>query len=779
MIVTKSWLDEWIDLSGISTDKLLNTLNSIGLEVDSVSTYKVPEKIVFGKVIDCKKHPEADKLSICQVDIGTNIRQIVCGASNVRAGLDVVVATVGAVMPNGTLIKPVVLRGVESDGMICSAKEIGLEDCQDGIIELDGSIGKYKLGQEVSTNKIFSDDLIEIELTANRGDCLSIRGIARDLSAAFDRPLREKIMKESDEKRVGIGRLLTLSHENNLNVTLKYKAVDLKDLKLPFAVKLRLAQIDGKNESEIDSLILYATHSSGVILRAYSYDFFSTQKETLAKISLSKDENGFAAIVAKDGSKASIIGVSQEDASKALSNEGIVLLEASYIPPDLISKKMQNKKIASTQVYYKSSRGSEPDLDQGLCFAVEMIELNSSSSVYGGVIELDDVYEEKIISISKKEIDEIIGASIDKAKITKIFKNLGFKTTKSSADNFVISIPRYRHDIVNRQDVVEEIVRLVGIDNIPSKPFVFTEDNRLGSDYTRYKKRQTYRYKAAYSGFFESVHFVFDEKKVLEEYGFETLDESKELLNPIVNTLDTLRTTLLTGLLKAASNNSKNGYSCIKLFEVGSVFNSKREESIKMAMLLSGDRESQSLSNTGKPLKVDFGFFAQKVSDIIGKFELREFKTRYTLSHPFQCAKVIINGETVGELFRLHPNVENSYDLDVTYMCELDFEKLPNGLKTADKTSKYQASYRDLSIVMPKEMSYEKVQSVIKASATDELIRFYPVDKYSDGTLGENMSLSVRFVLQSFDKTLEEDDITKAMDAILNGLKNELGIGIR
>ena len=779
MIVTKSWLNEWIDLSGISTNELVKTFNSIGLEVDSVLTYKVPKKIIFGRVLECQKHPDADKLNVCQVDIGTSTRQIVCGASNVRAGLDVVVATIGTVMPDGTVIKPVKLRGVESEGMICSAKEIGLEDTQDGIIELDNSIGNYTLGEEVSSNHIFCDDLIEIELTANRGDCLSIRGIARDLSAAYDRTLKENGIEENDDKRIGIGRILTLSHENNLNVNLRYKAVDLKDLKLPFVVKLRLAQIENCRDTEIESLMHYVTHSSGVILRAYDYSFFSNENEHLARVSLSQDENGYASIIAKENQKASTVGIIQEDISKVTHNEGTVLIEASYIPPDIVSMKMQEKKMNAGPMYYRTSRGSEPDLNQGLNYCIDIIEANSVSSVYGGTIELGDAHEDKIISVNKKEIDEIIGANIDKIKITKILKNLGFDTTKSSANNFVISVPKFRHDISNKQDIVEEIVRLVGIDNIPSKPFSFTEDNRLKDDYLKYKKRQTYRYKAAYSGFFESIHFVFDEKKTLQEYGFETIDDDKELLNPIVNTLDTLRSTLLCELLRAASNNSKNGYSSVKLFEVGSVFNPQREESLKMAMLFCGDREAQSLANSGKPLKVDFEFFAQKVSNIIGEFELREFKTKHTLSHPFQSAEVLIKGEPVGELFRVHPNVEDRYDLDITYMCELDFEKLPYALKTATKTSKYQASFRDLSIVMPKTMHYEKVESVIKEFATQELVRFYPVDKYSDEELGENMSLSIRFVLQSFEKTLEEDDITNSMNTILNALNSKLGITIR
>jgi phenylalanyl-tRNA synthetase beta chain len=361
MIVTRSWLNEWIDLSGITTDDLAKTFNSIGLEVDRIHSYEIPKKIIVGKVLECEKHPDADKLNVCKVDIGTSIRQIVCGASNVREGLDVVVATIGAVMPSGTVIKPVKLRGVESEGMICSASEIGLEDCQSGIIELDSSIGKYELGQEVCTLSTFADDLIEIELTANRGDCLSIRGVARDLSAAYDRPIRETNINEDEDRRVGIGRILSLSHENGLDVNLRYRAVDLKNLSLPFIVRLRLAQIEDSREADIEALMLYVTHSSGVILRAYNYGFFCGENETMAKVELKKDENGYASIMSNE--KASTVGIIQEDASKVTYDEGTVLIEASYIPPDIISKKMQESKMESGPMYYRTSRGSEPELN--------------------------------------------------------------------------------------------------------------------------------------------------------------------------------------------------------------------------------------------------------------------------------------------------------------------------------------------------------------------------------------------------------------------------------
>jgi phenylalanyl-tRNA synthetase beta chain len=198
-----------------------------------------------------------------------------------------------------------------------------------------------------------------------------------------------------------------------------------------------------------------------------------------------------------------------------------------------------------------------------------------------------------------------------------------------------------------------------------------------------------------------------------------------------------------------------------------------------MSLLFSGEKEPESLANSGKPTKVDFGSFVQKIADIIGDVELQEYETAHKLSHPYQCAKIIQNGTVIGELFRVHPEVEKAYDLDVTFMAEIEFSKLTYELKTADKISKYQASFRDLSLIMPKDMPYEKIKEIISANNIENLIRFYPVDKYSDETLGENMSLSIRFVLQSHEKTLEEEDITKAMDKILSILESELGIGLR
>ena len=777
MIITKSWLNEWIEIEDIDTNVLTDTLNSIGLEVDRIESFKVPKKVVFGRVLECEKHPDADKLSVCKVDIGTSIRQIVCGAKNVRAGLDVVVATIGAELPNGMKIKHAVLRGIESEGMICSAAEIGLVEFGEGIIEVDNSIGTYQIGQEVHTHPIFNDTLIEIELTANRGDCLSVRGIARDLSAAFNRPLKEQRTEEFISKKQGIGRIFSLVHKNDLDVSMLYKAVELATMQLPMIVQLRLAQVEESFKTKIESLIYYVTHATGVILRGYNYEFFKENEEGIAKGELKKEDE----IVALYANKkcASIVGVNQFEISKAKDNDTLVILEASYVTPENISRAMMEKKLPSDYVYYRASRGSEPELEIGMEYLLQLLRHYADAEVFGGDIELNDDWSEEIISIQKEEMDAIIGTSVDKTRVTNILKNLGFTLQKSSGNTFVLQVPKFRHDIKTKQDIVEEVVRLIGIDNIPSKPIEFVEANRLSDDYFAYKKRQHFRNKAANVGFFEAVHFVFDDSNELQKYGFEVLQEEFAILNPIVNTLDTLRPTLMNWLLKSASQNRKNGYTAIHLFELGSIFTPKREEQLRFGFISSGEKERDALANSGKPQKVDFEFFVQKIADAIGDFELKPYTPSHKLAHTYQCAAIYKDDQMIGELFRVHPLVEQEFDLDVTFLCEIDFDKLSLSLKQAKNISKFQASFRDLSLLVPKNTRYEEIKAVIDEAKSGEVVRFYPVDRYEDDKLGDMVSLTLRFMLRSDEKTLQEEEIVSAVDGILEALQEKMGIGLR
>jgi phenylalanyl-tRNA synthetase beta chain len=778
MIVTRSWLNEWIDLGSDTTEALCKTFNAIGLEVDSVTEYRVPKKVIVGEVIECKKHPDADKLNVCKVDIGGSVRQIVCGASNVREGIKVSVATIGAKMPGGLVIKPVQLRGVDSEGMICSSTEIGLPKINEGIMILDESFGQLKLGDELCKNPYLNDDAIEIELTANRGDCLSIQGVARDLAAALNRNVHDSVIDHEKEGRIGIGRIAQMVHSDNLSCDLSYRAVDIESIALPGLVSLRLAMIEESFEGALDALLFYATYTTGVILRVYDRSCFRLSEDSKAVVEVKKDDVGFATVLCKEG-VASVIGVIQEETSRISDIKASVFIEASYIAPDLVSKMVAENKRKSGPLFYRTSRGSEPYLDLGLSYLFELLQNCSDVSVYGGSMDLRQQYEARHVKVSAEMINAFIGTEIDKTTITNLLKKLGFAMENNKGGHFAVRVPRYRHDIVNQQDVVEEIVRLVGIDNIPAKPSVLKEASRLESDYQRYQKRRQYRYKAAYGGFFESVHFIFSERAKLESLCFTCTLKEKELLNPITATLDTLRPTLLLGLLEAASLNAKSGQRRIALFELGSVFDSDRNESVRMAFVYSGEDENAALVNAGRPAMMSFEKFCEKIATVIGDFELETLLPDNSMLHPYQSAQIVQNGVTIGRLFKLHPTLQEAYDLAPTYMCELDFERFDNLLKIAKPYSRYQASYRDLSIVVPDSLTYKDIASVIQKYQAPEVIRFYPVDRYKDASLGDNNSLSIRFVLQSLEKTLEEEDITSAMESIVAGLQSDLGVVLR
>ena len=772
MIITRSWLEEFIDISKISTDEICKTLNSIGLEVDSIERTTIPSKVVIGKVLERVKHPEADKLSICQVDLGTQQVQIVCGAKNVDAGQFVPVATLGCDLGNNFIIKEAKLRGVESNGMICSATELGLSKINDGILELDDSIGELILGKELKDYPKINDEIIEIELTANRGDCLSINGIARELSAFYNIPFIE-CDKQINYNNLGIGQVLEVECDNNIDASLIFKAIDFTNFKLPVLHKIRTAILGKYQDSnDIKNILTYVSHSTGVILNAYPKEK-TISTNNLCLINVKKDAEGFDNVYGTE--HLSKICVEQREIDI---NETNFIIEASYINPEFISKKVYDTKVKTGEVYYRASRGSEPDIDFGIDYFSNIVS-KYGAFIYKGSETFIEDKEKLILDVSIKKINSIIGQEIAKTEIEKILVSLGFEV-KDRGEVLVVKVPYYRHDIKNIADITEEIVRIIGIDNIIAKPLQIDEVNRVNKTSDDLIKKNKLRFKAIENGFFETLTYVFSSKENLQKYGFKTVKDELELINPIVKELNTYRTTILLNLVEACANNFKVGARSTAFFEIGTIFDENRKESKKISFIQTGSLELEDFSNAGKPKNIDFFSFSKKILNTIGKFDLEPMgEISNSFIHPFQNANVLIEGKVVGYICKLHPSVCADYDLNDTFIAEIDFEAIKNDIIKTNSYSKFQSSKKDLTIITPKTLEYKEIKKVINSLNDKNIKQFNLIDIYNDEKLGENESLTIRFVLQNDEKTMEEEDITTTMNSILDVLNKELSIGLR
>ncbi|EAL0738404.1 phenylalanine--tRNA ligase subunit beta [Campylobacter jejuni] len=771
MIITRSWLNDWLELEEISSDKIAKTLNSIGIEVDRVSALKAPDKVVVGYVKEKIKHENSDKLSICQVDIGSETLQIVCGAANVDAGQFVAVATKGAIMPNGMEIKEAKLRGVDSCGMLCSSLELGFEKTNEGIMLLDESIGKLELGRALNTYEIFNDELIEVELTPNRGDCLSIYGIARDLATALN--LKEPKPFKEGENVLGIGRILRLAAEKELNGLYNYRAIELKgQFQINLLLSLRLAQIESLGKNSIENLLSYATHSTGVLFNAYDLNSLSGEDEEFT-INLTKQAHGETKVSCKD-KFLSFSGIFQNDESKCKNDSKIVIIEANYTDPLVIANAKMYHKDQDEKTLYRSFRGSEPKLNLGMDFLLSIFEQIPNLVIYSSSQQILTDKELPIIPISIESIGDIIGQNVDKDEVLKILKKLGFELILSGEGLINVKAPLHRPDIKNLSDICEEVVRIIGIDNIASKGLEFIEKNRLNSAYKNYIEFLNLRKRAVASGYFESLHYVLDNEEELKRLGFDSV--KLKLINPITAELNTLRTTLLNHLLNAASLNAKNSKKIIKLFELGAVFNVNNQELNRIAFIHSGLKEEAKISNKAKPESVQFYDFLLDIKNIIGDFKLKSSK--YNILSPYEQADIYLSDIKVGFIGRLHLKIENERDLPKTYICELDLDLIRQDFKIAKPYSKFPAITRDLSVLIPKGFEYNQIKNCIEELNLEILENFRLVDIYSDENLKEFYSITISFSFRDINKTLEDNQVNECMDKILNTLKN-LGLDLR
>ncbi|GAA9832638.1 phenylalanine--tRNA ligase subunit beta [Helicobacter pylori] len=744
--------------------KLCEDLSRLGLEVESCISYVAPKNVVVGKVLEKAPHKNAEKLSVCQVGVGKEVLQIVCGAKNVAPNQFVPVALNGALIGPTTIAKTD-LRGVESCGMICSSSELGFPKINDGILELDESVGELVLGKELNEYAPFNTHVLEISLTPNRGDCLSVLGIAREISAFYHTPLKPikalNFTPKSD--------LITLCAGENIESHLAYYLICNHSLKTPLNVKLSLAHNNALSENDLNNFIEFSAHFSGVVMNAYSLD------ATPIDLSVKNDENNLESVYI-NYQKRSTIAIKHQD-QKDLSE--YLLLEASYTDPISLSLKLHALKDKTLQkdnaLIYRSARGSNPNLSDGLNFL--------STHLKAAILESKQTkhaLKDRTLKFKLEDITEILGLAIEEETIQGILKNLGFKVSikelNSKPQILEVVAPNFRHDIKTIQDIAEEILRFVGIDHLISKPLDSVSNKKSNPHYDTHRFFENLKHKALTCGFKEVIHYVFYSKEKQQKLGFEVLEDPLELQNPITTELNTLRTSLVCGLLDASLRNKNLGFKSIALYEKGSVYNSKREEIQKLGFLASGLQKKESYPDA-KGKAWDFYSFAECVSKVIGDFSLEKLTTQAPINHPYQSAKIIQNHEIIGVIAKIHPKVIQELDLFESYYAEIDAFKLKRPAMLLKPFSIYPSSVRDLTLIIDENTAFSKIKKALKDAQIPNLSEILPLDIFKESN--NTIALSVRCVIHSLEKTLNDEEVNSAVQKALEILEKEFNARLK
>ena len=590
--------------------------------------------------------------------------------------------------------------------------------------------------------------------------------------------MKDSHENEDSENLLGIGRIASVRTEDKVNGSFLYKAFELKNaLSENLLTKLRLALIDCQKTNLVERLLEYATFCTGVLFRAYEHAKLVGEGEK-AVFDIKNGENGECVVFCED-KNLGVAGIYQSDEARVDEGSKVILVEASYVKPDVVSKAIfENKNLPKGDQVYRSSRGSEPNLAYGADYLFKRLAgFKDSLSLFAGSQQSLLNTEPITLSISLGELKNMIGQEVARNDVVKILKKLGFEIAVNvEQESFNVKVPLFRHDIVNSHDICEEIVRIIGIDNIASTPLNFSEKNRLNKTYFDYKNALNLRHRAADNGFFESVHYVFDSLDELSELNFKPC--KIKILNPINNELNTLRPALVNHLLSSSEKNIKNSKRSVRLFELGEVFDENANQGLNLGFVVSGLLKEPTLINGAKGEEANFYAFAAMVQNVIGKFELKPCREISYLS-PYEQAHIYQNGEKIGYIGRVDARVEAKRDLPKTYVCEIDFAKLKFEPILAVPYSKFQSTTRDLSLIVPENFEAGRIYECIRGLNLKELKEFLPVDIYKDAKLNGAISLSLKFTFQDMEKTLEDDDINALMDKILSELKEKLNIGIR
>jgi len=783
MKVSLSWLKTFVPID-LAPDELAAALTMAGLEVEAVSDrFEYLKSVRVGRVAAVKDHPNADRLKVCDVDIGEETLTVVCGAPNVREGMLSPIALPGTHFPNDKILEKGVIRGVASEGMLCSEAELELGTDTSGIMSLDTELTK---GQPLSTALNLSDTMIEIDLTPNRPDCLSMIGTAREIAAIV-----KKGLSYPDTTLPTSGKDI---HERT-SVTVeapdlcpRYAARSIEDITVapsPFWLQERLRSVGLRPINNIVDITNFVLMEYGQPLHAFDLDrleehrivvrsaakgeVFTTLDEK--ERTLSKDM-----LLICDGKKpVAIAGVMGGLNSEIETDTRNVLLESAYFNP--VSIRKTSKKLGlNTDASHRFERGVDP---QGTLVALDraaqlIADLGGGHIVDGLIDEYRNLPQPQKITLSVKETNRVLGTEFNCTEIRDILISVGFDSKEETADTLLVTAPSFRVDIKRPEDLMEEVARLSGYDHIPTTYPLIPAEARTPQ--TVIDHRRSTKIIMNGFGFDEAINYSFMDKMDCDRLLLTPDDNRRslvEILNPLTEDQTVMRSSLLPGLLKSAHRNVSQQSKTTRLFEIGKVFIGKGkthlpDEVEMLAGLWTGSRTNASWNVPESAcdfydLKgvVESLFKALKIKNIA--FTRMPVDACCYVKNGF-AAQVIKGDTTLGLMGELHPRVLKNYDLKQTvFYFELDMNRLygmiPESLQ-AKPIPKYPATSRDVTVIIDRDIEADSLLAFIRNLDEGLVEQLNLFDVFADDPIpAGKKSVSFRIVYRSHEETLEDKTV--------------------
>ena len=786
MKFTLSWLKQHLETNS-DIETILKKLTNIGLEVES--SYNPSEALngfIAAKIISTKPHPDADRLQLCLIDTGTEEIEIVCGAKNAKEGLTTIYAPVGSTIPaSGMKLKKAKIRGIESSGMLCSEKELNLGDDSEGITELSGQISP---GTSISKALDINDTYVEIAITPNRPDCLGIRGIARDLAAAgLGELIKEKQIKISTSKE---NLPVFIDAENNFEGCTIFAGRLIKNItnnQSPDWLVKRLESIGIKSINCLVDITNFINFDRGRPLHVYDANKINNKigardakvgEKILALDGKDYELKPGMCVIADNEKVLGIGGVMGGNESGSTIETNDVFIESAYFDPIKTALSGRALNIISDS-RYRFERGVDPEyVIEGLNLATQMI-LDLCGGEAGEISLVDNLkFQPKKIKFDPKLVNKLTGIEIPNDKIVKILESLGFDISNS----WNVVVPSWRPDIYGEADLVEEIVRIFGLDNIESEPLLNLDQPTKPILTKKQKQIKMIKRSIASKGLMETISYSFINNK--ESLNFGGGSSSLKIVNPISDELSEMRPTPLASLVSIADENFKKGYTDIGIFEVGPGFlGVEQDEQITIASgLRIGTHRSE---GSGKDWQ---GF--QKVSvfdakeDVISVLELLNLnleshkveRTAPDHYHPGRSGQIVTGGGDILASFgELHPKIVKTKDFKVAvafeiYIDSINKQKIKSNLKIAPEISNLQPLKRDFSFVVSSDTEAQKIINAAKQSDQS----FIKDVKIFDQFLGENeKSIAIEVIIQPKEVTLTDEQIESISKKIIKSVEDK------